>query len=54
MDTNSIGKVSTWAGVESKIPESEEDSVIYMMNKATCEKYLNGMTDSTGQKIGLG
>lgn len=54
MDTNSIGKVSTWAGVESKIPESEEDSVIYMMNKATWEKYLNGMTDSTGQKIGLG
>ena len=54
MDVNSIGKVSTWADVESRIPETEEDTVIYIMNKATWEKYLNGMTDSTGQKIGLG
>ncbi|MHC1749467.1 MAG: phage major capsid protein [Cellulosilyticaceae bacterium] len=49
-----IGKVATWAGVEAKIPETAEDSVIYAMSKATWEKYLNGMTDSSGQKIGLG
>lgn len=54
MDENSIGTVKQWASVEAAIPESDEDSVIYMMNKATWEKYLNGMTDSTGQKIGLG
>lgn len=54
MDANSIGKVVTWAGVEAKIPEAAEDSVIYIMNKATWEKYLNGMVDTTGQKIGLG
>ncbi|MGL5712577.1 MAG: phage major capsid protein [Paraclostridium sp.] len=54
MDENSIGTVRQWASVEAAIPESDEDSVIYMMNKATWEKYLNGMTDSNGQKIGLG
>lgn len=54
MTTDTICKVSTWASVEAEIPETEEDSVIYVMNKATWEKYLNGMVDSTGQKIGLG
>lgn len=54
MTTDTIGKVSTWASVEAEIPETEEDSVIYVMNKATWEKYLNGMVDTTGQKIGLG
>ena len=54
MDATSIGKVTTWAGVEAKVPEAAEDSVIYLMNKATWEKYLNGMVDTTGQKIGLG
>jgi len=49
-----MGKVVTWAGVEAKIPESAEDSVIYVMSKATWEKYLNGMVSTTGQKIGLG
>lgn len=54
MNENTIGTVKQWASVEAAIPETEEDSVIYMMNKATWEKYLNGMTDSVGQKIGLG
>lgn len=54
MDATTIGKVTTWAGVEALIPESAEDSVIYLMSKATWEKYLNGMVDTTGQKIGLG
>lgn len=54
MTTETIGKVATWASVEAEIPETEEDSVIYVMNKATWEKYLNGMVDTTGQKIGLG
>lgn len=54
MDTATIGSVAGWADVESKIPEAYEDNVIYIMSKATWEKYLNGMTDTTGQRIGLG
>lgn len=49
-----IGTVKKWAEVEGEIPESYEDSVIYVMAKKTWEMYLNGMTDTTGQKIGLG
>lgn len=49
-----IGTVTQWAEAEAAIPEAHEDSVIYVMSKQTWEKYLNGMTDSTGQKIGLG
>lgn len=54
MDTKTIGTVTAWSEVEASVPESAEDAVIYMMNKATWEKHLNGMTDTTGQKIGLG
>lgn len=54
MDAKTIGTVTAWAEVEASVPESAEDAVIYMMNKATWEKHLNGMTDTTGQKIGLG
>lgn len=54
MDPKTIGTVAAWSTVEASVPESAEDAVIYMMNKATWEKYLNGMTDTTGQKIGLG
>ncbi|MTN45501.1 phage major capsid protein [Turicibacter sanguinis] len=51
---DTIGTVAQWAEAEAAIPEAHEDSVIYVMSKKTWEKYLNGMTDSTGQKIGLG
>lgn len=54
MDTKTVGTVSGWADVEAAIPEAYEDSVVYLMSKATWEKYLNGMTDSNGQRIGLG
>nr|DAD95063.1 MAG TPA: major capsid protein [Siphoviridae sp. ctVqj4] len=54
MNEETIGTVSAWADVEAAIPEAYEDSVIYMMSKATWEKYLNGMTDKNGQRIGLG
>ena len=54
MDSETIGTVSAWADVEAAIPEAYEDNVIYLMSKATWEKYLNGMTDKNGQKIGLG
>lgn len=54
MASDNIGTVSKWAEAESVIPEASEDSVIYLMNKATWEKYLNGMVDKNGQKIGLG
>lgn len=51
---NEIGTVKGWARAEAAIPEAYEDSEIYLMNKQTWEMYLNGMTDSVGQKIGLG
>lgn len=49
-----IKTVTGWANAEAAVPEAYEDSVVYLMNKTTWEKYLNGMTDSTGQRIGLG
>lgn len=49
-----IGTVKGWARAESAIPEAYEDNEIYLMNKQTWEMYLNGMTDTTGQRIGLG
>ena len=51
---DTIGTVKGWAAAEAAIPEAYEDGEIYLMNKQTWEKYLNGMTDSTGQRIGLG
>lgn len=53
-DEESVGTVKAWSKAEAAIPEAYEDSEIYLMNKQTWEMYLNGMTDSTGQKIGLG
>ena len=54
MDADTIGTVQAWASAEAAVDEAYEDTLIYMMNKATWEKYLNGMTDKNGQKIGLG
>lgn len=54
MTEKEISTVSAWAAVEAAIPEAYEDTVIYVMSKATWELYLNGMTDKNGQKIGLG
>lgn len=54
MTESDIGTVKKWAEVEGEIPEAYEDSVIYVMAKKTWEMYLNSMTDTTGQKIGLG
>ena len=54
MNDTTVGTVAAWADVEAKIPEAYEDRAIYLMSKATWEKYLNGMTDSNGQRIGLG
>ncbi|MCJ8343433.1 MAG: phage major capsid protein, partial [Cetobacterium sp.] len=55
MNVNTIGTIKKWSEVEATINENaEDDNLIYIMNKATWEKYLNGMTDTTGQKIGLG
>lgn len=49
-----ISTVKGWARAEAAIPEAYEDSEIYLMNKQTWEMHLNGMTDTNGQKIGLG
>lgn len=54
MTEDTIGTVQAWAEVEGAIPEAYEDDSIYVMSKMTWEKYLNGMTDKNGQKIGLG
>jgi HK97 family phage major capsid protein len=49
-----VKTVAGWARVEAAVPEAYEDGEIYLMNKATWELYLNGMTDNNGQRIGLG
>ena len=54
MTADEIGTVQAWAEVEGAIPEAYEDGSIYVMSKTTWEKYLNGMVDKNGQKIGLG
>ena len=54
MDSNSVGTVAGWAEAEATIPAAYEDRLIYVMAKGTWEKYLNGMTDVNGQRIGLG
>ncbi|UEL47351.1 phage major capsid protein [Terrisporobacter hibernicus] len=54
MTAAEIGTVQAWAEVEGAIPEAYEDGSIYVMSKTTWEKYLNGMVDKNGQKIGLG
>lgn len=54
MKQDEIGTVTKWAEVEGSIAEAVEDELIYVMAKPTWEKYLNGMVDTTGQKIGLG
>lgn len=54
MSAEQVGTVSAWASMEAALPEAYEANAVYMMNKATWELYLNGMTDTTGQKIGLG
>lgn len=52
--SSEIGTVKGWANCEAAVPEAYEAGEIYMMSKPTWEKYLNGMTDTTGQKIGMG
>lgn len=52
--TSDIGGFAGWAKVEEAIPEAYEANGIYLMNKKTWEKYLNGMVDSSGQRIGQG
>ena len=49
-----ISTVKKWSEPEANLPEAYEEKGIYLMNKKTWEKYLNGMVDTTGQKIGLG
>ncbi len=52
-DEAEIGTVSGWAKVEAAVPLSYESGAVYMMAKSTWEKYLNGATDSNGQKLGF-
>lgn len=55
LTTSQIGTVKGWAQVEAAIGEAyDEDPLVYIMNKKTWEMYVNGMTSTTGQKIGLG
>lgn len=49
-----IETVKGWARVEAAVPEEYESNEVYVMNKQTWELHLNSMTDSSGQKIGLG
>lgn len=54
MTEKTISTVKAWAAVEAAIPEEYENDGILVMSKATWEKHINSMTDTTGQKIGLG
>lgn len=54
MSAEQVGTVPAWAAMEAALPEAYEADAVYVMNKATWELYLNGMTDTNGQRIGLG
>lgn len=50
-----ISTVKGWAKVEAAVEEAyESDGLAYLMSKQTWEMHLNAMTDTAGQKIGLG
>lgn len=49
-----IGTVKGWARAEAALPEEYDPGTIYIMSKNTWEMHLNSMTDTAGQKIGLG
>lgn len=49
-----IGTVKGWARAEAALPEEYDPGTIYIMSKHTWEMHLNSMTDTVGQKIGLG
>lgn len=49
-----IGTVKGWARAEAALPEEYDPGTIYIMSKHTWEMHLNSMTDTAGQKIGLG
>jgi len=51
---NQVDSVKGWARAEAALPEEYEQGVAYLMSKPTWEMHLNSMTDTTGQKIGLG
>ena len=51
---NQVDSVKGWARVEAALPEEYEQGVVYIMSKPTWEMHLNSMTDTSGQKIGLG
>jgi HK97 family phage major capsid protein len=53
-NSTNVDNVKGWARVEAAVPEAYEEGEIYIMNKQTWEMHLNSMTDTTGQKIGLG
>jgi len=48
-----ISTVKGWASVEAAIPLAYESGSYYIMAKSTWEKYLNGATDTNGQKLGF-
>lgn len=53
--TKEIDTVKGWARTEAAVDEAyDNENLVYMMNKQTWEMHLNSMTDTTGQKIGLG
>ncbi|WP_053069609.1 phage major capsid protein [Clostridium novyi] len=48
-----IGTIAGWSQVEAAMPLAYESQGVYLMAKATWEKYLNGATDKNGQKLGF-
>lgn len=53
IDSATIKTVEGWTNVEAAMPLAYEANGVYLMAKATWEKYLNGATDKNGQRIGI-
>lgn len=53
LSSTNIGTIAGWSQVEAAMPLAYEAKGVYLMAKATWEKYLNGATDKNGQKLGF-
>ncbi len=53
LDGTEIKTVEGWAKAEAALPLAYEGNSVYIMAKSTWEKYLNGATDTSGQKLGF-
>ncbi|MDF2546139.1 MAG: phage major capsid protein family [Anaerosolibacter sp.] len=53
LTSDEINTIPGWAKVEAAMPLAYEAEAIYLMAKATWEKYINGAVDANGQRLGF-